>query len=229
MSWRPGFNSGLKALSLGLWGVVLVQSGASGRLDLLLRAVFHPLVWISGGLLLALAVLELVSGKEAPLPPRQRLGFLAGCLAALAVLLLPPVPSFADLAANRSQDFQPGPGLNFVVPPGQRSLTEWVRLLRSEPDPKLHQGDPVKISGFVLPMPGDRPQLARLLVRCCLVDAVPVGLPVLWPADQPTPEADQWLAIEGVMENETVAGQNRSVVRARQVRPIPRPQRPLEP
>jgi len=111
MSWRPGFNSGLKALSLGLWGVVLVQSGASGRLDLLLRAVFHPLVWISGGLLLALAVLELVSGQEAPLPRRQRLGFLAGCLAALAVLLLPPVPSFADLAANRSQDFQPGPAL----------------------------------------------------------------------------------------------------------------------
>jgi len=90
--------------------------------------------------------------------------------------------------------------------------------------PKLHQGDPVKISGFVLPVPGDRPQLARLLVRCCLVDAVPVGLPVLWPADQPTPgKPDLWLAIEGVMENETVAGQNRSVVRVRQVRPIPRP------
>lgn len=229
MTRRLRANTLLRALSLGLWGVVLLQSGISGRLDLLLRAVFHPLVWISGGLLLLLAVVELRSHYDTPLPPRQRWGLVAGCLVAVAVLLLPPRPSFADLAANRSQDFQSEPGLNFVVPPGQRSLTEWVRLLRSQPDPNLHEGDPVRISGFVLPMPGERPQLARLLVRCCLVDAVPVGLPVIWLPDQVTPEADQWLEVDGVMEKETVGGQTRSVVRAQQVRPIPRPRRPLEP
>jgi uncharacterized repeat protein (TIGR03943 family) len=226
-------DSALRALGLGLWGVVLVHSAVSGRLDLLLRAVFHPLVWGGGLVLLALAVLELSwsarSSSSVQLSRRQRAGLLLGCAVAVAVLLLPPRPSFADLAANRSRELLEEPGLNFVLPPGQRSLTEWVRLLRSEPDPKLHNGDPVRISGFVLPVPGDRPQLARLLVRCCLVDATPVGLPVLWPAGQPVPKADQWLELRGVMASERFEGGLRSVVRPTQWRPIPRPDRPLEP
>lgn len=74
-----------------------------------------------------------------------------------------------------------------MLPPAQRSLTDWVRLLRSEPDPRLYAGDPVRISGFVLPIEGEEPHLARLLVRCCLVDAVPVGLPVRWPPISPGP------------------------------------------
>jgi uncharacterized repeat protein (TIGR03943 family) len=191
----------LRPLGLGLWGAVLLQGGISGRLDLLLRAVFHPLVWISGVVLVV----------------------------AIGVLLVPPRPSFADLAANRGRELLDEPGLNFVVPPGQRTLTEWVRLLRSEPDPKLHAGDPVRISGFVLPVPGDRPQLARLLVRCCLVDATPVGLPVLWLPGRPLPQADQWLELRGVMDTERFDGQTRSVIRAQAVRVIPRPARPLEP
>jgi uncharacterized repeat protein (TIGR03943 family) len=226
-------DSALRALGLGLWGVVLVHSAVSGRLDLLLRAVFHPLVWGGGLVLLALAALELSwssrTSSSVQLRRRQRAGLLLGCAVAVAVLLLPPRPSFADLAANRSQELLEEPGLNFVLPPGQRSLTEWVRLLRSEPDPKLHNGDPVRISGFVLPVPGDRPQLARLLVRCCLVDATPVGLPVLWPAGQPVPKADQWLELRGVMASERFEGGLRSVVKPTQWRPIPRPDRPLEP
>ena len=222
-------DAALRALGLGLWGVVLLQSAVSGRLDLLLRAVFHPLVWGGGLVLLALAALQLRWAVGSRLSPRQRAGLLLGCAVAVAVLLLPPRPSFADLAANRSRELLEEPGLNFVLPPGQRSLTEWVRLLRSEPDPKLHNGDPVRISGFVLPVPGDRPQLARLLVRCCLVDATPVGLPVLWPPGQPVPKADQWLDLKGVMASERFEGGLRSVVRPTEWRPIPRPERPLEP
>ncbi|MFO8237492.1 MAG: TIGR03943 family protein, partial [Prochlorococcaceae cyanobacterium] len=64
-----------------------------------------------------------------------------------------------------------------------------------------------------------------LLVRCCLADATPVGLPVRWPAGQPLPRADQWLAIEGRM---AVDGGQLEVVPER-IQPIPRPARPLEP
>ncbi len=224
----------VRALALALWGLVLLQSGISGRLDLLLRAVFHPLVWASGGVLLLLAALDLRAARgRSPgrlLPSRgERRTLALSCALAVLVLVLPPRPSFSDLAANRDPNLLEEPGLTFVVPPGQRSLTDWVRLLRSEPDPSLHAGDPVRISGFVLPVPGDRPQLARLLVRCCLVDAIPIGLPVRWPASGPTPSADRWLAIEGVMGTETVDGRTRSVVNARRVQPIPRPRRPLEP
>ncbi|MCP9841229.1 TIGR03943 family protein [Synechococcus sp. J7-Johnson] len=219
----------LKALALGLWGIALLQSYLSGRLDLLLRAVFHPLVWASGLLLLLLAAVELSGRWRDGSRTSGRWTSLLSIGAALAVLALPPRPSFAYLAANRQANLLEEPGLSFVLPPAQRSLTDWVRLLRSEPDPRLHAGDPVRISGFVLPIEGEEPHLARLLVRCCLVDAVPVGLPVRWPPDQPRPRPDQWLRLEGVMVSETIGGRQRSAVKASRVVPIPRPRQPLEP
>jgi hypothetical protein len=51
---------------------------------------------------------------------------------------------------------------------------------------------------------------------------------VQWPPGF-TPKPDQWLAIEGGMGVDSVAGQQRSVVLPARIRPIPRPARPLEP
>jgi uncharacterized repeat protein (TIGR03943 family) len=260
----------LRALALGLWALVLLRSCVDGRLDLLLRRSFHPLVALSGVVLLLLALLQarwaFGSAAEAPsgrplqtrppktgplaaapratasqdeLPARSRRlnpaerrdGWTALATALLAALLLalPPNPSFADLAAQRPPDEGSAGELSFVLPPAQRSLTDWVRLLRSQPDPALFDGDPVRISGFVLPMPNQPPQLARLLVRCCLADATPVGLPVHWPAGRPPPEADQWLAIEGRMALEPGPSGASLVVVPSTVRSIARPRYPLEP
>ena len=49
------------------------------------------------------------------------------------------------------------------------------------------------------------------------------------PATAPLPPADRWLAVDGVMGVERHRGGDRSIVLARQVRPIPEPARPLEP
>lgn len=219
----------LRGLALALWAVVLLQSSVDGRLDLLLRAVFHPLVSAAGGVLLMLAVLQVLAGLQArePRGGQPREGRLSLVTAAIAALLIvwPPNPSFADLASQRPTDDTASESLSFVLPPAQRSLTDWVRLLRSQPDPELFVGDPVRISGFVLPIPNQPPQIARLLVRCCLADATPVGLPVRWPRDQPLPKGDQWLAIEGTM----AADKDQLVVVPSVIRPIPRPRRPLEP
>ncbi|WP_411873412.1 TIGR03943 family putative permease subunit [Vulcanococcus limneticus] len=260
----------LRALALGLWALVLLRSCVDGRLDLLLRRSFHPLVALSGVVLLLLALLqarwafgsaaEATAGrppqtrppKTGPLaaapratasqdevsarsrrlnPAERRDGWTALATARLAALLLalPPNPSFADLAAQRPRDEGSAGELSFVLPPAQRSLTDWVRLLRSQPDPALFDGDPVRISGFVLPTPNQPPQLARLLVRCCLADATPVGLPVRWPAGGPPPEADQWLAIEGRMALEPGPSGASLVVVPSTVRSIARPRYPLEP
>jgi len=220
----------MRPLVLALWGTVLLQSSLSGRLDLLLRGVFHPLVGLSGALLLGLAMLQLPGGlrrggrrnQHTPWP------WLLSGVVAVAVLLLPPRPSFSQLAANRSAPLETEPTLDFLLPPAQRSLTDWVRLLRSQPDPELYAGDPVRISGFVLQPPGEPPQLARLLVRCCLADATPVGLPVRWPAGS-HPRSDQWFELQGQMGVERWRDQWRTVVIAERIRPIPRPRRPLEP
>jgi uncharacterized repeat protein (TIGR03943 family) len=218
----------MRAAFLALWGMVLLGSSLSGRLDLLLRGIFHPLVGLSGVLLLGLAALqlraELGTGQR---PPTPKSWWISGVVA-LLMLAIPPNPSFSDLAANRPAELGEEAELSFLLPPAQRSLTDWVRLLRSQPDPNLYAGDPVRISGFVWPQPGDAPQLARLLVRCCLADATPVGLPVRWPAGQ-VPQADQWLAVQGTMAVEERNGQSRSVVVAQRITPIARPSRPLEP
>ena len=134
-------------------------------------------------------------------------------LAAPLVLLIPPRPSFSTLAANRSSGALEGESetLTFLSPPEQRSLTDWVRLLRSQPDPELYRGDPVRISGFVMPTPQAAPVLARLTVRCCLADATPVGIPVIWP-EGASLKADEWLAVNGEMGVERVGGVLRSVV-----------------
>jgi uncharacterized repeat protein (TIGR03943 family) len=223
-----------RAASLGLWALVLLRSAVDGRLDLLLRAVFHPLVALAGLLLLLVALLQLRlafgPGRQERGDRRQARTLLLTAAIALLVLLLPPAPSFADLAGQRPRDETAESELSFVLPPAQRSLTDWVRLLRSQPDPKLFAGDPVRISGFVLPMEGEQPQLARLLVRCCLADASPVGLPVAWPAGQGPFPADQWLAIDGVMGlGPAPGGGERLEVVPSRIRPIPRPERPLEP
>jgi uncharacterized repeat protein (TIGR03943 family) len=221
-------NPLLRGLALALWAVVLLQSSVDGRLDLLLRAVFHPLVSAAGGVLLVLALLQVLAGlrgDENRTGQQDRRLSLVTAATALLLIVWPPNPSFADLASQRPSDDTASESLSFVLPPAQRSLTDWVRLLRSQPDPQLFDGDPVRISGFLLPMPGQPPQIARLLVRCCLADATPVGLPVRWPDGQPLPKADQWLAIEGTMAAEN----DQLVVVPSVIRPIPRPARPLEP
>ena len=215
----------IRPLALALWGAVLLVSTLTGRLELLLRGVFHPLVGLSGVVLLALALQQALQGRR---EQRWNRSWVLSGVLAIAVLLLPPNPSFSDLASNRNSDLGSEVELDFLLPPGQRSLTDWVRLLRSQPDPQLYNGDPVRISGFVLTQPDGPAQLGRLLVRCCLADATPIGLPVRWPKGFAA-TSDQWLAIEGRMGMENVAGQQRSVVLPERIRTIPRPARPLEP
>lgn len=219
----------MRSSLLALWGLVLLVSSLSGRLDLLLRGIFHPLVGLSGAVLLVLAALqlpaELGAGRR---PPTPKSWWISGVVA-LLVLVIAPNPSFSDLAANRPAELGEEAELSFLLPPAQRSLTDWVRLLRTQSDPRLYVGDPVRISGFVLPRKDGPPLLARLLVRCCLADGTPIGLPVRWPAGNPLPKADQWLQITGSMAVQQGLDGEELVVIPQRISVIPRPRRPLEP
>jgi uncharacterized repeat protein (TIGR03943 family) len=220
---------GLRGICLGLWGGLLLFSYSSERLNLLVRAPLQPLIGLAGVVLLLLAGLDigLAQGRQR-LPRRELVSWLLGGTVAIVMLLLPPEPSFSDLAATRGSGQMLQDEISFVLPAAQRSLTDWVRLLRAAPDPQLYAGEPVRISGFVLAVPGEPPQLARLLVRCCLADATPIGLPVRWPPGRPLPKTNQWLAIEGVMGIDSSDGQAHSLVLPRRISPIPRPKRSFE-
>ncbi|QNI42035.1 TIGR03943 family protein [Synechococcus sp. A15-28] len=215
-----------RGLLLILWGWMVIWSVLSGRLDLLLRGVFHSLVGASGAVLLAAGLLLVIRHRRRREATRRPwlISAAVGCL----VLLIPPNPSFSDLASNRPQGLPEPAELAFVLPPEQRSLTEWVRLLRSQPDPQLVDGNPVIISGFVWRQPEGPPLIARLTVRCCLADATPAGLAVAWPEGD-KPKANQWLAIQGRMTVAPRNGEATAVVVPTVIKPIPRPERPLEP
>ena len=221
-------------MGLGLWALVLLRASSDGRLALLLRSVFHPLVSLAGLMLLALALLQLVLGLRQGAPAERASNsdwrtWIATAVMAALLLALPPNPSLSALAQQRPSDDTADAELAFVLPPAQRSLSDWVRLLRSQNDPRLYVGEPVRISGFVLPRPDGPPMLARLLVRCCLADATPVGLAVRWPAHQALPKADQWLAINGLMAVQSGPQGEELVVVPQRITPIARPARPLEP
>ena len=126
-----------------------------------------------------------------PLPK----GWLLSVVMAVVVLALPPQPSFSDLASSRPSSIPEAPRLTFVLPPVQRTLTEWVRLLRTQPDPSLHEGAPLSITGFVF-QPPEGPPHARLMVRC-LVDATPTGCRCNGEKRDACPR--HWLRIRGTM------------------------------
>ncbi|MFM9103871.1 MAG: hypothetical protein ACKOPS_22135, partial [Cyanobium sp.] len=115
-------NPLLRGLALALWAVVLLQSSVDGRLDLLLRAALHPLVSAAGGVLLVLALLQVLAGLRGESGGRRD-GRLSLATAAIALLLIlwPPNPSFADLASQRPGDDTASESLSFVLPPAQRT------------------------------------------------------------------------------------------------------------
>ena len=76
-----------------LWGLTLLWSFHSGRLDLLLRGVFHGLVGVTGLVLLMLGVALLL--KREKQEERWRWPWLLSGVMAALVLVLPPSPSSA--------------------------------------------------------------------------------------------------------------------------------------
>ena len=80
-----------RATLLLLWGLTLLWSFHSGRLDLLLRGVFHGLVGGTGLVLLMLGVAVLL--KREKQEERWRWPWLLSGVMAALVLVLPPSPS----------------------------------------------------------------------------------------------------------------------------------------
>ena len=82
----------IRALALALWAAVLLRSSVDGRLDLLLRATFHPLVLIAGLGLLAIALLQAVlgwrqreRGEQAGHRRDRRMALITATIAALVL------------------------------------------------------------------------------------------------------------------------------------------------
>jgi uncharacterized repeat protein (TIGR03943 family) len=113
--------------------------------------------------------------------------------------------------------------------PLKRNILQWRRMISGVRDPvAAFAGQPVDVVGFVYHAPSDKTNqfsVARYVIRCCVADATPLGLPV-----QSTESAgltpDMWVRVHGALVAGTVNGQTVLAIEAQQIEPVPQPTTP---
>lgn len=143
-------------------------------------------------------------------------GLLIVALPILFGLLIPPRPLGSTALAAREMNVSGMPSALPAAVQGatakadtERSVLDWVLDFQaSGTDGENFAGRSADVMGFVHREAGDPADafwLTRYVVGCCVVDAVPVGLRVVWP-DAPALEADSWVRVEGQLaENVSAA------------------------
>lgn len=66
--------------------------------------------------------------------------------------------------------------------PEDRTLSDWARPLAVYPEPDSYASNKVNVSGFVVhppELPDNIFMITRFMIRHCLLDEAPVGLPVI--------------------------------------------------
>jgi uncharacterized repeat protein (TIGR03943 family) len=113
--------------------------------------------------------------------------------------------------------------------PLKRNVLQWRRLISGMRDPAATLGgQPVDLVGVVYHGPGDgadRFTLARYVIRCCVADAVPMGLAVRTPRAA-TLKPDTWVRISGVFAAAGGSGQPSLVIEPRSIEPVSQPSTP---
>lgn len=146
----------------------------------------------------------------------------------LLTLVLPPTSLSAELAMSRDLGAPPlfaGADAVTLATTGDTSqfgVGEWATVFATATTPDAFDGEPVELTGFV--MPGDDGfQLGRLVVTHCVIDAQPAALPVT--ASSRVPETGQWVTVTGQIRS---SSEGRLVVDAVEVTPVDEPRDPYE-
>jgi len=209
--------------SLFLLGVgsLAIYYDRTNQLGLLVNTRYNLLILLSSWVLVALGIYELVRyfkkisvhlhDHHADSWLRRGPGYLLLAIAVGLGLLVPPQPLSSQTALSRGVSVDlPGvtstAAFRLSVSPENRTLIDWIRTLQTDPEPDNHQGDPVRLTGFVMRaphLPENHFLITRFLISCCAADARPIALPVRYDPAKFTFKNDQWIALEG----EIVAGQ----------------------
>lgn len=115
-----------------------------------------------------------------------------------------------------------------AMPPGERTILDWLLAFQNQPDPAAHVGQPAKLIGFVYrddQTPPDLFLISRFTIRCCVADGMAVWLPVRWPdAAKLTP--DDWVEVEGTFAVGTLQDKDVPMLAADRVTPVEPPAQP---
>lgn len=113
--------------------------------------------------------------------------------------------------------------------PLKRNTLQWRRVISSVRDPvAVFSGKPVDVVGFVYRSPSDAENqftLARLVIRCCLDDALPLGLTVYTPKAYRY-QTNTWLRVQGQWEALPIKDQQMLAIAPKQIKRISEPKKP---
>jgi uncharacterized repeat protein (TIGR03943 family) len=242
----------LDALTLVVWGLLMLKYWHTGKLNILIHPAYHWLCVVGGLGLFAIGgfkiwqlwtvhrqvlreVESLTQSHLTLFPPGW--GSLLLLVAAIAGLLITPRPFSSQtalqvgvtdlLSATRSQP----QSFRSLKKPEDRTLIDWIRTLNIYPEPDEYTGDKVSVTGFVIDppeLPDGYLVIARFVITCCAADAYPIGLPVKLPSNSPKYPADSWLSIQGEMMTEKLADRRKLVIQAIEINKIPEPKNPYD-
>ncbi len=244
------WQSLLDGVMLLLWSAVLIRFSLTGKLYLLIHPDYAGLAYLALVILLLLGLGRLRqvwwswrgiyprprSQEHNPLLPRQ---LTTGLLLAVAVfgLIYSPRPFNSQTAFQRGITDVLGQTRSrpqrFIVStkPADRTIVDWVHTLNVYPEPDAYTNQPVKVTGFVTPMPGwpdHMFMISRFVLTCCAADAYPVGLAVELPAGTTPPQPDSWLEVTGQITTVSLDGKRQVAIGAARLTPIPEPRTPYE-
>ncbi len=219
------------------YGAYLLQAASSGALYFYIHPIYVVPTVLTGLVLLALAVACVPGGGDGDHEhrPPGRLTVIALALPLALGFLLPAQPLSAVSAWQRGVTLggsmgpvEGAPELALGRRPESYTIKDWVKAFQADPEPSRHAGKRARVTGFVHRddrLPSDWFMVARFVLKCCAVDAQPVGLPVRSDG-RAVAEPGGWVTVEGAWEVAEVAGERRAVLRAARITPTPRPEQP---
>lgn len=238
-------NRSLKGLILIGLGVFLFSRINSGTLLFYINQRFAWLTWLAAVLFLLLGAAyhgDRAEDHEHPAEPDadhahahggqtpwRRLAIVA--LPLVLGLLVPPRPLGASALGNRELSVSltadtEAQGLTRA--PQERDILDWLGAFASAEGPEPFAGQLASVIGFVYHqanLPAGQFLLSRFVVVCCVADAAPVGLTVVWPQAAEL-KNDTWVRVSGHFEAERIDEQGLPILAADEVTPIDPPQQP---
>jgi uncharacterized repeat protein (TIGR03943 family) len=216
---------------------------SEGSLTVYVNPAFVWLSLLSAGLLALVALPGLVAlqrghgtivGHSLGWP-----AYLLSGLAAALVLFLPPRP--LGSAALENQGLETGSGATTLQASGtsaasplddtqEWTLFEWTTVWSQAGQRQKLVGRPANLVGFVHHpraglLPDDQFMLARFVVRCCTADSNALAMAVHWPEAAALP-SDSWVRVGGSLQIDRSGPQERPLIQASEVTPVPRPLNP---
>jgi uncharacterized repeat protein (TIGR03943 family) len=162
-------------------------------------------------------------------------GLLLVLLPIVCGLTVPRKPLGAEAMRKRSVNAEsmmslaaPGTTRTLSKPNAARTILDWALLFLSEPDSGAFAGERADVTGFVYRDAETEAEfflLSRFVLTCCVADAAPVSLPVLW-SESGTLANDQWARVAGHFAIHAVEGQPTPVLVADTVTLIDMPKEP---